>query len=293
MVRCFRLLAATLVLATACGQARAVQTQAPPASTAPSPPSAQALAGSAVRTARAGSAHIALAMRMTVAPENQTLVAHASGVMSFRSRAAEMVTRTELPSGAYLTMREVTVWPVVYIRSPAFAALEKRGRPWVKMNMARIGRAQGINLNALAGAGNDDPSQMLSVLQGESDSIETVGHATVRGVGTTHYHAVIDLSKVAASASPALRAAVRRSEARLEAVLGAHTLPMDVWIGTDGRVRRLAYSVTVPLGVNGETMTMRLTLDMYGFGAPVRVTAPPAAQTTDITAAVAAHANDG
>ena len=147
-----------------------------------------------------------------------TIEVDATGVVAFRSRAGAMRMRMTSPTtGSVLHIREITRWPVVYMRSSLFASEPHSKGPWVKLDLARIEREHGVNVNALANTGGNDPSEMLSTLAGESDSITTVGHATVRGVGTTHYRAVIDLSKVAASAPPALRAAARRSEARLEA----------------------------------------------------------------------------
>ncbi len=98
---------------------------------------------------------------------------------------------------------------------------------------------------------------------------------------------------MAASAPPALRAAARRSEAHLEAMLGKHLMPMDVWIGGDGLVRRVAYRTSVPIAGATGTLTTSVRLELFGFGVPVHVTAPPASRTTDLTAAVAAGAGSG
>ncbi len=86
----------------------------------------------------------------------------------------------------------------------------------MRLDLARLERAQGIDMNALTSTGRSDPTQMLSTLEGESDSIVTVGHDTVRGVATTHYRAVIDLGKVAGSANAvaARRRAPRRGPPR-------------------------------------------------------------------------------
>jgi hypothetical protein len=293
-VRSSRLLIVALVLTTACGQAKVSHPVTPPASTPmPAPKPSVALAGSAARTARAGSARVVMHMRMAGMPGGAITV-DAAGVVAFRTRAADLRMRMVAPgSGAVIRMREITRWPVVYMRSPLFAAETHRGKPWVRLDLARLERAQGIDMNALTSTGRSDPTQMLSTLEGESDSIVTVGHETVRGVATTHYRAVIDLGKVAGSANPALRAAVRRAEARLAAMLGKRRMPMDVWIGADGLVRRVAYRMAIPVAATGGTLTTTVSLDMFAFGSPVHVAAPAAAQTTDLTAAVAAAAGSG
>jgi hypothetical protein len=292
-VRSSRLLILVLAL-TACGQAKAANPATPPASTRSSAPHpGVALAGFAARTARAGSARLEMQMRMIGLPGSGTIVIDATGVVAFRARAADMRMHVVSPAGVSFTMREIMRWPVLYMRSRVFASATRAHRPWVRLDMASLERAHGIDLNALQGTSNGDPAQMLSTLEGESDSISVVGHPRVRGVRTTHYHAVIDLSKVARSASPSLRAAARRSEARLAAMLGKHLMPMDVWVGADGRVRRVAYRMSVPIAGTGSSTTTVVRMDMYAFGVPVHVTAPPAARTTDITAAVAAGSGSG
>jgi len=279
-----------LVAATACGQAQANHTNgaAPPASTqsgTPKPP--VELAASAARTSRAKSARMAMTMRMAVPPTGQTIVAHATGVVGFRSRNGDMTMNMTIPGAGVIRMREVMVWPVIYMHSPLFAA-GLHGKQWMKLDMAKIERAHGVNLNALTSTQSGDPTQMLQTLENESDSLQNLGVATVRGVQTVHYHAVIDLAKAARNAPAAMRAAVQKSDARLVAMLGTHRMPMDVWIGEDHLVRRLAYHMALPLASTGETMSMDVTLDMFDFGVPVHVTAPPAGQVAALPAAAMA-----
>ncbi|HEY2789507.1 MAG TPA: hypothetical protein VGI72_08620, partial [Gaiellales bacterium] len=254
-----------------------------------------ALAGFAARTARAGTSRVAMYMRMSGLPGAGTIEVDATGVVAFRSGAGAMRMRMISPTtGSVLHIREITRWPVVYMRSSLFASEPHSRGPWVKLDLARIESRHGLNVNALANTGGNDPAEMLSTLAGESDSITIAGrHAMVRGVETTHYRAVIDLSKVAASAPPSLRAAARRSETRLEAMLGKHLMPVDVWIGADGLVRRVAYRTSVSAPGAAVTLTTSVRLEMFGFGVPVHVTAPPASQTTDLTAAVAAGSGSG
>ncbi len=60
-------------------------------------------------------------------------------------------------------------------------------------------------------------------------------------------------------------------------MLGKRRMPMDVWIGADGLVRRVAYRMAIPVAATGGTLTTTVSLDMFAFGAPVHVAAPPAA----------------
>jgi len=291
-VRPSRLITLLVVLAaaTACGQAQANHTNssAPPASTRSTTPKPTAeLAASAARTSHAKSARMAMTMRMTVPPNGESVVAHASGVVGFRSRDGDLTMNMTIPGAGVIRMREVMVWPVIYMHSPLFAA-GLHGKQWMKLDMAKIERAHGVNLNALTSTNSSDPTQMLQTLENESDSLQNLGAATVRGVQTVHYHAVIDLDKAAKNAPAAIRAAVQKSDARLVAMLGTHRMPIDVWIGQDHLVRRLAYHMALPVASTGERLAMDVRLDMFDFGVPVHVTAPPAGQVAELPAAAMA-----
>ncbi len=290
-MRPFRFLTVLVVLAgaTACGQAQANHTTTPPASThASAPKRGVELAASAVRTSHAKSARIAMRMRMAVSPGASTITAEATGVVGFHDRSGDLHMHMSIPGGGVIQMREITVWPVIYMRSPLFAAVTHGKARWLKLDMAKVERANGVDLNALTSAGSSDPTQMLQTLESESDSIRNLGAATVRGVPTVHYHAVVDLDKAAANAPAALRAAVERSDARLVAMLGTHRMPMDVWIGRDNLVRRVAYRMSIPVAATGETIAMDVQLDMFDFGVPVHVAAPPASDVMALPTSAAA-----
>jgi hypothetical protein len=289
-VRPFRFLALLLVLAgaTACGQAQANHTSGPPASTGSTAPAQGVeLAASAARTSHAKSARIAMRMRMSVPTSGTPLTATATGVVGFRDRSVDLGVHMAIPGAGTIRMREIMVWPVIYMRSPLFAAA-LHGKRWMKLDMAKLERANGVNLNALTSTGSNDPTEMLQTLENESDSLENLGGATVRGVPTVHYRAVIDLAKAAQNAPAAVRAAVKKSDARLIEMLGTDKMPMDVWIGQDKLVRRIAYRMAIPVAATGGTMDVDVRLDMFDFGVPVHVTAPPAGQVAELPAAAMA-----
>jgi hypothetical protein len=70
-------------------------------------------------------------------------------------------------------------------------------------------------------------------------------------------------------------------------------MPVDVWIGADGLVRRVAYRTSVSIPGTTGAVTTSVRLEMFAFGVPVHVTAPPASRTTDLTAGVAAGGGSG
>jgi hypothetical protein len=284
----FLIVLALLAGATACGQARTTHTTAPPASTASTAPKPGVeLAAYATRTSHARSARIAMRMRMTVPPNGTPLTAAATGVVGFRDRSVDLRLHMTIPGAGTFRMREIMVWPVIYMRSPLFSAA-LHGKEWMKLDMVKLERANGVDLNALTSTGSNDPTEMLQTLENESDSLQNLGGATVRGVPTVHYRAVIDLARAAKNAPAEVRAALEKSDARLIAILGTDKMPMDVWIGQDKLVRRLAYRMAIPVAATGGTMKMDVQLDMFDFGVPVHVAAPPAREVAELPAAALA-----
>ena len=59
-------------------------------------------------------------------------------------------------------------------------------------------------------------------------------------------------------------------------VAGVKRLPMDAWVGDDGYVRKVSYRQH-----SGRNQSAKITMELYDFGSPVTVTAPPAATVID------------
>lgn len=106
-----------------------------------------------------------------------------------------------------------------------------------------------------------DPLGPLDLLRHPVDAVETVGRDEVRGTGTDHLRARLDLTDGGADEQPA-----GSFEGRLVAA-GVETLPVEVWIDDDGVVRRLL--VTVDAGG-----TMTTTFELFDVGTPVEVSVP-------------------
>ena len=99
--------------------------------------------------------------------------------------------------------------------------------------------------------------------------MKKVGSEDINGTPTTHYHATIDLDKLAGSAGGAA-ASVRQ----LEKLGGFKELPTDIWIDGDQRVRRQSLPLQQPVPTKFD-----LTVDYKRFGVPVDTTAPLADET--------------
>jgi hypothetical protein len=232
------------------------------------------VAQAAQTTQNAGTARVAF----TAGVAGTTL--HGSGFVDMKRRLAQLAMTT--PQG---TMREVYDGKMMYEQFPPAMRKGVLGRkPWARLDVTAVAKAEGIDLGALQSV--SDPSNAVGQLRSLSQ-VKRVGTATVRGVKTTEFSAVVDLRKVAARAPAAQRAAAQRSVDTLIRVTGHSTMPVKIWVDDAKRVRReqLAFSIL------GQTISM--SMDLFDFGVQHTIAPPPADQVTDLTQLVTKAAKQG
>jgi hypothetical protein len=198
-----------------------------------------------------------------------------SGGGTISERGSEGTARVQV---AGKTIEEVISKPYLYVSVPSGTGTSvTRGKPWVRADLSTFSQSFG---SSSLGAGSSNPSEVLSYLR-SAGTVTRVGDEQVRGVASTHYHALIELSRFPSAAPAGRRAAARKEGKLLERLTGAKTLPMDVWIG-GGRIDRvaLAFSLCTQEGRLQESLSM----DLYDYGRQPAVTPPPASQVTDIGA---------
>jgi len=282
MTRIAGVVLAALAL-TGCGQASA--THSSPHSL--SPVKNLVLTAAATHTRHAGSARVAMDMNMST--EQGTISMHGTGQFRLHSPAAGAMhlSITVPTAGTTIGMDERILGTTIYMRSAVLSQSIPDSRPWLKLDLERFGKQQGIDFAALMDSGTSDPTQVLTYLDATSHTVVNLGHATVDGVATTHYHADIDLSKamrvMVARAPAGQRKAVRSTYRNLLQETGTTSYPVDVWVDADGYVREMHMSVPMPVSQSSMDMTMKLS----HFGAPVHITPPPASQVTDLASLAA------
>ncbi|HEY3069886.1 MAG TPA: LppX_LprAFG lipoprotein [Gaiellaceae bacterium] len=163
---------------------------------------------------------------------------------------------------------------------PALAQGLPGGKTWVKFDLAKLGKQQGVDFAQLMQLAGTDPTQSLDLLRAASTDFVEVGAEDVRGVRTTHYRGTIDLEKVAQLAP----AKARESYRRIIELSGQSKVPMEVWIDDQGLTRRLRFEQKMTGGAS-----MKMTEDLYDFGANVDVQLPAADQVLDITELIGAN----
>jgi hypothetical protein len=151
---------------------------------------------------------------------------------------------------------------VMYMRSQLFDKMVPTGK-WVKMDLEKIAKKEGVDLGAVMNVNQADPSQSLRMLMASSNARVT-GSERIRGVQTTHYAFNIDFAKLAHD---------NKAFKQLQEATGSVSAPAEAWIDAKGRVRRLAVTMSMG-GQLGTPMTMMMTEELYDFGVRANVTPP-------------------
>jgi LppX_LprAFG lipoprotein len=160
-----------------------------------------------------------------------------------------------------------TTW---YAKIPAAAMLGlSQGKQWLKVDIASAG---GNGAHFLAMLKLFDPARLFGLLR-DAGTFTAVGPENLGGVDTTHYRGSVEARRLAAAIGAPAHAGDRHPDA---------TFSADVWVDTDGYLRKLAFVLPAMADRPGADVDIELS----DFGAPVQVTPPPADQVQDLTGLV-------
>lgn len=168
---------------------------------------------------------------------------------------------------------------VAYMRLPFLAGELPEGKEWVELDLGRAAEMQGLDLAELRSfAQGSDPREALDYLRSIAGELTRMGTEDVRGVPTVHYFAVVDWQKALA------RAAREANQAglfdQLQSLRGVvQNIPVDVWVDADMLVRRMKMDLSASSGV--QQASAAFVLELFDYGQPVDVEAPPAADVVD------------
>lgn len=201
-----------------------------------------------------------------------------TGGADFRARAYDLA----LEAPVLGAIRVIGVDGVVYARSD-LASRSLPGNPeWLSIDPAAL-EAQGLtgayldNPFVRFAASTGDALPQLALMKGaRTDDTRVVGQEQAGGAPATHYRTTLDFAQARRNAAdPATAADVDRYTRALR----VQSLPADVWIDAEGRLRqvRLVFSTVFGRDVTASTLTFSEP------GAAVGpFSAPPAGRTTDV-----------
>jgi hypothetical protein len=241
------------------------------------------VAAAATKTQHAGAARIRFSMAVN-APQLQgkTVQIRATGAIDGTSGEmtfdlGSMLQHAGIPAGRSMTeifLEEDGDFVVYLDLGAALASQIPGGKQWIKLDVSKLGKSAGIDLNQLMSGSQLQPTDLLSILKSEDAQIRKVGPATIGGTATTHYHVVLQMVETIKDrgvSSPMLAAIAAQIP----------TLPEDVWIGKDGLVRRIKFSVATQ--AHGKSVQMAMAMDLYDYGANFTIAAPPGSDVFDAT----------
>lgn len=194
---------------------------------------------------------------------------------------------SQLGAGAGKATIEI-VYPDLYETVPAFAGKLPDGKTWIKLDVAQIAASQGVSSSAFS-SGGLDPSEFLSFLRASGSTLTKLGTETINGVPTTRYHTVVQFSQIPQAMPASERSSMSAAVASLEKATGASSLPIDVWIDSQHRVRREQFSLNITS--QGKTLGLAAQVNYVGFGPTAAIVPPPANSVYDLTPTVLAEAS--
>jgi hypothetical protein len=237
-------------------------------------------------TVRVDAAHLASALRATTAARTAkiamnveltglgpagSLTETGDGVLDLANHAMDFSVHVK-GGRVSATMEMRLVEGALYLRIAGVPGATDR---WSKVSATDLGGSK-----SPLGT-SSDPSQLLQTLHGLGADATVVGHEKVRGAPTTRYHATIDLLKAADTKglSPNEHDALHKL---LDGLAGSLTkVPTDIWVDAQGRLRKMQMQIDFGSMFGGapeNSPRMVMTMELYDYGTPVRVEAPPADQ---------------
>jgi hypothetical protein len=172
--------------------------------------------------------------------------------------------------------------PYIYFQT---AGRTIQGKPWGKANIEGLTQALGLGSSLST---SDDPSQWVEYLKA-AGQVTTLGSEAVRGQSTTHYHVLVDFSRYPSVVPASIHAQAQQQVSLLKRMSGQSTLPVDVWIDPQKRIRR--YQTQMPLCIAGARASESVNVELYDYGRQPAVQTPSESEVSDLTSELDSHAS--
>ncbi|RJQ83135.1 hypothetical protein [Amycolatopsis panacis] len=200
-----------------------------------------------------------------------TFVSHGTGQARFDPSGTALKMTTDYV-GEPLELRLVN--RALYAKVPAGARDQVTGgKPWVQVSPDGndpLSQVLGGSLTQLAE--QNDPGRTLAQVR-TAGTLTTSEQARLGDAPVEHYRLTVDLAKLGSELPAGLPADAM-------AQLGGHgaTVPLDLWLDPQHRPVQLVLDLSPVLQATGETGDARITARYSGWGSPVTVDPPPAAE---------------
>jgi hypothetical protein len=159
------------------------------------------------------------------------------------------------------------------------------GKHWIRIDATAAPGPQSVSP---LGDLNTHPTRVLQALRSVARSVRAIGTEKVRGVTTTRFRSDVTLVDILRPSTPGGAGQQQPAVRDALAKLGGARVPVDVWIGSDGRARRLEVTLTAaafapidPSAALDHTI-VTTSVEFSDFGRPVHVVTPPVAETAAV-----------
>jgi hypothetical protein len=226
-----------------------------------------------------------IAMKVTGNAAGHTIDVTGTGAFDQTAHAGQLTMNISRPTlgDGNLEINAVILGKDFYLKLPAsLAGKIPGGKPWLELSLAKIGRSVGIQgLSSLADNPGGNPAHFLRLLRAASTgSVHNLGQRTIDGLSTTGVRATIDLPKVVDTLPASQQPSASSAIASVEKLTGLRYLPIEAWVDSSNRVRRVVLSETGH--VEGQPFAEKVQLDFVKYGPEPMPAAPPADEVTNI-----------
>lgn len=164
----------------------------------------------------------------------------------------------------------ITIGDTSYMRWALLAMMTGAETEWVQLPPDDTGNVTGqFGLGSAA----TSPTQFLDQLADAETEVEVLGQETIRDQETTHYRMLVDVEQLSQDLTPEERAQLEQDLGTLD-----QAMPIELWIGDDGRLYRYSFETSNPEQPEVESVTA--VIDVFDHGAELDIEPPPADQVT-------------
>ncbi|HEV2062479.1 MAG TPA: hypothetical protein VGR12_06465 [Solirubrobacteraceae bacterium] len=162
------------------------------------------------------------------------------------------------------------------------------GASWVRLDLARMVAALGIEPRGLREVFRMTPQQQLESIQA-AGSMKEVGEEEIDGVRTTHLRGTLTLRDYARTLPAERRAELRRAIRQIAELTGEEPealdepTPTELWVDEDAHVRRMVQSSKVPAQEGMPPGSIKIAVEFDDFGAALDVDPPAGDDVYDAT----------
>ncbi len=212
-------------------------------------------------------AHVS--MDMTVHSPSSTVTESGTGGIDFSQNALQLQFTVD-EAGQKVPLTALYIGGSVY---ESIAGLDQLvpGKSWISLDLGSL--ATSTQSSSALGTGNN-PTATLRLLAEQGNTVVPLGPSSIDGTAVQGYSVTLNVARIESQLAHAnlpswISSAL--SQVNIESVTN------DVYVDGTGLLRRYSVSLTESAPSKG-TLTLDESLDFSDYGAPVTVSAPPAAQ---------------